>query len=110
MAAEAGLGVDRPGYERERERAKDKARGARKKIVITAVRGELPRTDDSAKQNFVHRGKLLGWVSDTEVIRTGRLETGEEASLLLDRSCFYAEQGGQVGDQGIIASVCSDRP
>ncbi|HEV3236807.1 MAG TPA: alanine--tRNA ligase [Gemmataceae bacterium] len=109
MAAEAGLGVDRTGYEREMEQAKDKARGARKKIVITSVRGELPRTDDSAKQNFVHHGKLLGWVSDTEVIRTGRLETGEEASLLLDRSCFYAEQGGQVGDTGLIGSVVGDR-
>src|SRR5205807_504216 len=49
MADEAHLKVDRQGYEKEMEEAKQKARGARKKLVITAVSGDLPKTDDSPR-------------------------------------------------------------
>src|SRR5262249_54568947 len=60
MATEAGLGVDRAGYEDEMERAKEKARGARKKLIVTAVQGELPKTDDSPKYGgFKAKGKIL---------------------------------------------------
>jgi alanyl-tRNA synthetase len=106
MAAEAGLAVDRAGYEREMDEAKKRARGARKKLVITAVQGELPATDDSPKYaDLTAQGKVLGWVRNNAVIRAGRLEAGAEAALLLDRTNFYAEQGGQVGDQGMVRTA-----
>jgi alanyl-tRNA synthetase len=105
MAVEAGLGVDRAGFDEEMRRAKDRARGERKKIVVTAVSGELPATDDSPKYAATPASaKLVGWVKDNAVVRKGRLESGDEAALLLDRSNFYAEQGGQVGDEGVIAT------
>jgi alanyl-tRNA synthetase len=105
MAAEAGLAVDRAGYEREMENAKNRARGARKKLVITAVQGELPRTDDSPKYaGGSTTGRVLGWVQDNAVVRQGRLNRDEEAGLLLDQTTFYAEQGGQVGDTGRITT------
>jgi alanyl-tRNA synthetase len=105
MAAEAGLSVDRAGYDRAMADAKDKARGARKKLVVSAVSGEVPKTDDAAKYGATAwTAKVLGYVKDNAVVRTGRLARGDEAAVLLDRTNFYAEQGGQVGDEGVIAT------
>ncbi len=99
MASERGLSVDRAGYEDCMRHAKEKARGARKKIVITAVDGDLPTTDDSPKYSSAPvEATVLGWVKDNKVISKGTLATGDEVALLLDRTNCYGEQGGQVGD------------
>src|SRR5262249_35246877 len=74
MAREAGLGVDRQGFEREMEDARRRAREGRKKLVITAVTGDLPKTDDAPKYQGLHAtGTLRGWVKDNVAVRTGRL-------------------------------------
>ena len=47
---------------------------------------------------------MLGYVSGNEVVRSGSVPLGEPVALLLDRTNFYAEQGGQVGDSGAVTS------
>jgi len=103
MAAENGLTVDFAGYEVAMHEAQEKAKQGGKTFAVTAVKGELPPTDDSPKYAVeLIDATVLGWVIDNEVLRTGSLKEGDQAALLLDRTIFYAEQGGQVGDTGII--------
>jgi alanyl-tRNA synthetase len=103
MAQEQGFEVDMNGFNRAMEEAQKQARGGGKKFITTAVKGDLPPTDDSPKyQSEIIEAKVLGWVKDNEVVRTGTLKPGDAVALLLDRTNFYAEQGGQVGDTGII--------
>ncbi|HEY7159253.1 MAG TPA: alanine--tRNA ligase, partial [Gemmataceae bacterium] len=105
MAAEVGMAVDRARFEERMKKFKEDSGKDRKKFVVTAITGELPKTDDSLKYATLPlacKTTLLGWVQDNAVIASGRLNAGDVAALLLDRTMFYAEQGGQVGDTGGI--------
>jgi alanyl-tRNA synthetase len=103
MAQEQGLLVDEEGYARLMRDHEEKSRSkATAGHVALSVTGGLPATDDRPKWfDPTVEGTILGWIADNQFHSTGRLpET--EIGVILDRSCFYAEQGGQVGDQGTL--------
>ncbi len=107
MAAERGLGIDESGFNERMAQAKRKARESAKKHVAVAFDGELPATDDAPKYDGREtRACVVGWLKDNRLVREGRLTPADgEVGLILDRTSFYAEQGGQVGDTGIITSA-----
>jgi len=107
IAKDENLTVDLGRYEALEEEAKEKSRKAHK---TAAQQFESNFFDDFTK---VHKsclfegynktscdGRLIGIVTDGKF--TDEIKEGQEGMLLLDKTPFYAEMGGQVGDAGTI--------
>jgi alanyl-tRNA synthetase len=108
MATERGLIVDIGEYERLMEAARERARsaGATATDFDRNITDPLPPTHDAPKyERAPVTAKLLGFVRDGRRIDSGSVPDGATVALLLDRTSFYGEQGGQIGDRGRIVSM-----
>jgi alanyl-tRNA synthetase len=105
LATDTGLSVDKKGFDELFNRFKKESGEGAKNFVVSAIKGDLPKTDDSPKYGpLSFRAKVAGWVKDNTVFREGSLQATDTVAILLDRTNFYAEQGGQVGDIGRITA------
>ncbi|HWI43505.1 MAG TPA: alanine--tRNA ligase [Nocardioides sp.] len=108
MAAEAGLQVDEPGFRElmaeQRARAKADAKSKKGQHADTGVyRGILDAngpTEWLAYETLETESRALAVLKEGAAVRT--LGEGEVGELVLDRTPFYAESGGQVADAGVI--------
>ena len=106
IAGGAGHEVDMAGFEACMDEQKSRARAAAKgdawgsfNDVWVALSDELPATQfEGYDADEVDDARVLAIVTDGE--RVSRLEAGQEGEVVLDRTPFYAEMGGQVGDTG----------
>ncbi len=100
MARERGLAVDTAGFEAAMQEQKDRSRGARVTEVITAKTATPEEVDpyaDAVQTEFV------GYVRDTCIASVEEIrEDGGHVYAVVNRSPFYAEMGGQVGDTGYL--------
>lgn len=107
MAQERGLSVDSAGFNDLMEQQRSRARAAQKgtQLLVTLADTELPVTEDLHKYKTDRLPCKIVAVLDQGALKTdAELQKDAEVGIVLDKTCFYAEMGGQVGDCGIIES------
>jgi len=105
VALERNLKIDMAGFEREMEAQRERARAAStfKSVIAVSLDERRTATDftgyaatrDEAKVEAIR-------VGDKDVLT---MTAGQEGVVYLDRTPFYAESGGQVGDQGRLTAT-----
>jgi alanyl-tRNA synthetase len=107
MAEERNLKVDTPKFNELMDQQRERARAAQKNdsLMMSLADTELPVTEDLHKyQTDTCESTILGFIDDEGFKDKGQVETDAEVGVILDRTCFYAEAGGQVGDCGHLES------
>ncbi len=99
IARERGLTVDEEGFEREMAAQRERARAASQfgadQQATVALEGV---TDFTGYERLEDQSTVVALFRDGEAV--DRLGPGEQGMVVLDRTPFYAESGGQVGDAG----------
>ena len=103
IARERGLSIDEAGFEREMEAQRERARAA---SAFGLDYNSLVKVDVDTEftgySTTVGEAKVVGLFKAGAAVE--RLAEGEEGVVVLDRTPFYAESGGQVGDSGYLAA------
>ena len=102
IVAKSGLSVDMPGFEKEMDKQRERARASQKfKVKLITGKPNISITDVKfvGYDCLEHTSYIAGLVVD-EPIET--VSKGQEVGIILSETPFYAEMGGQVGDTGEI--------
>jgi alanyl-tRNA synthetase len=101
IARERGLRVDMAGYEREMEQQRARARAASKfSVDLRAGESIAARSDFLGYDTLEAEGRVAALRRGGALV--DELQPGELGEVVLDRTPFYAESGGQVGDTGVL--------
>ena len=108
IARERGLEVDMDGFDKamneQRERARAAGRFEAKGLMPADLASQLkPTVFLGYDAMYNDASKVVGIVRDGKQV--SELADGEEGLLILDRTPFYAESGGQVGDTGELITT-----
>jgi alanyl-tRNA synthetase len=108
LAQDYDLKVDRDGFERELEGQRERARQSSKMGAVTGDPVYMGLLEKGATRFTGYEELVLDEARVLAVLREGRLasrlDAGQQGQIVLDRTPFYAESGGQKGDHGIIAA------
>ena len=97
IAAENGLNVDEDGYKTAMQEQKDRAKAATAKISVTGDMKYAKLEDEVGSTEFVGYEENE---CDAKILAT--IEGDGYIDVVLNKTPFYAECGGQTGDSGII--------
>ncbi len=105
IAREKGLSIDEAGFEAAMEKQKETARAAGKfGTDYTAKLDVDGETDFTGYDSVTGQGsKIVGLFVEGEAVQS--ITEGQTASVVLDTTPFYAESGGQIGDNGQLLAA-----
>src|SRR5436190_2721363 len=113
MAREFGLQIDRAGFDTEMERQRERARASWKggdKATVAPIYQELQASHATkfvGYETLQATGNVMALLQDQRLVT--ELPAGVDAEVVLDTTPFYAEAGGQVGDQGALLDDTSSK-
>jgi len=106
ILSERGMRLDieefRLMMEEQRERARRHSRGVTAHDEYQSLLGGVEGTEFVGYQREGSPGRILALVREDETVE--RADTGQEVEVFLDRTPFYAESGGQIGDSGVVST------
>ncbi len=122
LGAEYGVRVDRTGFEKALEEQRERSRGGRKadmagqastQALYGQIAGRVGETPFLGYETTTAAGRVVAILRDgTDYQELEALPEIElrapaeaEAEIVLDRTPFYAEGGGQIGDQGVLCAA-----
>ena len=107
---EKGFIVDEEGFNACMKEQKDKARAAHKKTNLLGADVTIYQSLDPAiTSKFVGydkteaEGKVLALTTEDEIVEA--LTDGQDGTIIMDQTPFYATKGGQIGDTGVITTA-----
>ncbi len=107
IAEEQGITVDVAGFDAAMKQQVERAKEARETIDLT-VQGSLDKLAEHVQATeFVGYSNPISEAEVTVILSGGKTideaEAGEQVQVVLDRTPFYAESGGQIGDRGYLS-------
>ena len=101
IAQENGLNIDEAGFKAAMQEQKDRAKAAAEKISVT---GDMKY---AKIEKEVGSTEFIGYTENetTDAVILAQIEGDGYTDIVLNKTPFYAECGGQVGDSGIIESA-----
>lgn len=109
-ASEHEMTIDKEEYDRQIQHHKEISKlgsngeGANGNSLadLKKIATDFPKTDFVGYEDVSCTGHIIGIIKDSEEIES--LGTNDQAIIVTNKSCFYAESGGQIADIGIMDS------